>query len=106
MKKLLLISALLAALSSTGCATASPPQQGAATEVTGKLVMKGSMPIVWGGLIRSDTKELWEVQGVARETLERLQNKTVRVEGVVVRAAPEGPLLPSLRVTRITPAQE
>lgn len=103
MKKYLLIASILGtALASVGCTAASPPAQaGAPTTMTGKLVQKGSMPMTYPILVRSDSEQ-WELQGVDKESVLALQNKVVTVEGTVVRGTLSGMLLPSLRVTRIS----
>jgi hypothetical protein len=105
MKKQLLISSLLAAaLAAAGCATASPQAEARLT-MTGKLVLKGSMPKVRVVLIRSETEQ-WELQNVPVETAEELQNQRVNVEGFVTREVRSGMFLPSMSVNKIAPAKE
>lgn len=108
MKTIYFAPALLVLALSTGCATptvavaASPaPEVGEQVTMSGKLVIKGSMPMLQAVLTR-ETGERWELKGIQPLTAARLQNKRVLVEGKVVRAKASPMLLPSLTLTNIT----
>lgn len=103
-----LIPALLLALAGlTGCtapspATAAPTARtvGEQVHLTGRLNLKGSMPMVQAVL--TDTEgQRWELKGITPAKAERLQNKLVAVDGKVVRPTGTPMMLPSLDVTDI-----
>lgn len=109
MNRYFLTPALLALVLITGCSVpavaATPgPQVGEQLHLTGRLALKGSMPMVQVVLTR-DTGERWELTNIPPTTAGRLQNKRVAVEGKVVRAVATPMMLPSLAVTSITLAQ-
>lgn len=101
MKNHLMLAAILTLASFAGCASATPPlHAGDNVVLKGKLVLKGSMPMVRVVLVRSDTEQ-WDLVDVPVQTAATLQNKEVTATGAVVRAAPSGMLPPSLRVTTL-----
>ncbi|WP_350571791.1 hypothetical protein, partial [Pseudomonas sp. H26/SER47-MNA-CIBAN-0231] len=88
MNKSLSIAAVLAILALFGCAAAAS-SAGKLLTLEGKLVLKGSMPMVQTILILPDRQQ-WELQGVPRARAEALQNRQVIAQGVVVRPAKDG----------------
>lgn len=107
MNKIYLVPVLLALAFTTGCATPTPavaagpaPVVGESVTMTGRLTIKGSMPMLQAVLTR-ETGERWELKGIQPLTAARLQNKKVSVQGKVVRATPTPMLLPSLTLTGI-----
>ena len=102
-KYLSMFSALVASLAFLGCSTAaSVPAVGDKAVLTGTVVLKGSEPMTTVVLVQAD-KAQWELQGVLPKSVDDLQNKTVTAEGTVLRATLSGMLLPSLKVTKLTP---
>lgn len=83
-----------------GCAVALS-STGEHKTLEGKLVLKGSMPMVQTILVQPDRQQ-WELMGVPRARAEALQNRQVVAQGVVVRPAKGGFLPPGLRVTSIS----
>lgn len=101
MKKIKLIWEVLATVALvTSCALA-PGLAGDTRTLEGKLVQKGSAPMPQPVLVLQDRQQ-WELEDVPAPRAEALQNRTVTVEGVVVRPKKDGILLPRLRVTRLT----
>jgi hypothetical protein len=101
LSKHLILAAVLAIPCFTGCASPTPPPRaGDNVVLKGKLVLKGSMPMVRVVLVRSDTEQ-WDLVEVPPQTAAALQNKEVTATGAVVRAVPSGMWAPSLRVTTL-----
>lgn len=101
-KHRLIIGLLATAALTVGCASAES-NPGVTPVASGKLVLKGSMPKL-RVVLTQDGAERWELLDVPAATATALQNQHVTVEGMPERAAREGLLAPTLRVTRITPA--
>lgn len=113
MKLLTWAALLFVAPMATACISHSPSAEAAAPRalkvgeqvtMTGRLALKGSMPMIQAVLTR-ETGERWELTGIPRPTAARLQNKRVTVEGKVVRAAATHMLRPSLAVSSIRLSQ-
>jgi hypothetical protein len=94
--------ALIAAFAFSGCA-ATPPAPGQTVTLTGKLVLKGSAPMIRPTL-QVDEGNHWDLTAVDRATAIALQNRRVTVVGKVTPAGTEPTLLRSLRVTALKPA--
>lgn len=108
MNRYLLAPALLAVALTTGCVTPAPadaatsaPKPGETVQMTGRLTLKGSMPMLQVVLTR-DTGERWELTNIPPVTAGQLQNKQVAVEGKVAPAVATPLMLPSLTVSSIT----
>lgn len=100
-RRCMLAGCLAAVLAAAGCS--ATPVDGAAV-LEGTLVLRGNEPHVSFVLVRP-AGEQWELQDVPAATGRRLQNRTVRVTGVVTRAPGGGWQLPALRVSQLQPAR-
>lgn len=101
---LTLLAATLAgctAAASSTASTSTTPKLGDTLMLQGKLVLKGSAPMVYPVLLLANDQ--WELQNVPAEVAATLQNREVSAEGTVTRATSTGLQLPSLHVTKIVP---
>jgi hypothetical protein len=65
--------------------------------LSGRLVVKGNLPHTYPVLLTA-SGEGWELQGLSKEEVVSLQNKTLEVQGAVRRLQQPGPQLPLLEV--------
>lgn len=102
------VALLLGALVCTGCAgQGEGPAERAAhggsqvvAALTGKLVLKGNMPMFQTVLVQ-DSGQQWELQGVSQVQAEGLQNKIVLVEGFPGPTVATGSLRRTFKVRTI-----
>lgn len=95
-----LLAAAIALNSLAACAL-DATHAGQSVTLHGRLAMRGNVPFTYAVLI--DREQVWELDGLAKDRLQSLQNHQVDVRGTVVRPDAGAGRLPSVRVETVTP---
>lgn len=100
-----LAALILSMVAVTACAGGTAVAESAvpaAHTLEGVLLLKGSEPRI-SVILQTDKSGSWQLAGVDKAELPRLQRRRVRVSGEILRAPPvKAPLLPLLRVDTLT----
>lgn len=97
MRRFLLPVAAIVSGLVTGCSTSAAAND--ASEIKGRLILKGNEPFVQAVVVVSGTEQ-WELLGLEPAEAQRLQNRDVVVRGLI-RGGSSAPLVPALRVVSI-----
>jgi hypothetical protein len=88
--------AALCALALIQAACAATLQPGDGIDLSGRFALRGNEPFIHA--VVYDARGVFELEGLTREQAISLQNRQVKVHGIVTRADMQGAQLPAVRV--------